>query len=126
MQRLRLAPAHAGGLADERRLGPFFEDDERVVQVDPLPARQADQAEQRRLDLDPLGDVQQRAAGPERRVERREGVGGGRDGVGQEVALEDLRMILRRRGQVDEDRPAELGRVGRSAGEALTCSSPVA
>ena len=75
VQRRGIAPVAPGGLADERRLGPFLEHDQRVVHVDPPLAGQADQAEQRGLDLDALGHVEQRPAGPERRVQGREGVG---------------------------------------------------
>ena len=34
VQGRRVAPAAAGGLADEGRLGPFLEHDQRVVEVD--------------------------------------------------------------------------------------------
>ena len=71
----RLAP-RAGRLADQRGLGPVLEHDERVVQVDAALPGQADQAEQRGLELHALRHVEQRPAGPERRVQRREEVVG--------------------------------------------------
>ena len=42
-------------LADQGRLGPLFEHDQRVAQVDTALAGQPDQAEQRGLDLDAPG-----------------------------------------------------------------------
>ena len=68
-------PVRARPSPDQGRLGPLLQHDQRVVQVDPPSAEQADQAEQRGLDLHPLRDVEQRPAGPERRVQGREGVG---------------------------------------------------
>ena len=73
----RLAAAAAGRLADERRLGTFLEHDQRVAEVDATLVGQPHQAEQRGLDLNAPGDVEQRSAGPER------GVQGGEDVVGR-------------------------------------------
>ena len=67
---------------------------------------QADQAEQGSLELHPLGHVEQRAARPERRVQRREDVVRGLDGLGQQITLEQLRMVFDRPVQIDENRPA--------------------
>ena len=67
-------PPAPGRLADQRGLGPVLEHDERVAQVDAAPLGQADQAEQRGLELHALGHVEQRPARPERRVQRREEV----------------------------------------------------
>ena len=55
MQAGSLAPAARGRLADQRGLGPFLEHDQRVAEVDTTLVGQPDQAEQRGLDLDPLG-----------------------------------------------------------------------
>ena len=112
VQARRIAALAPGGLADEGRLGPLFEHDERVVHVHRPRAGERDEAEQRGLHLDPLGHIEQRPARPEGRMQGREGVGTGRDGVGEEVAFEQFRVLLDRRGQVEEHRPAELAGVG--------------
>ena len=92
-----------------------------------LPAlRQADQAEQRGLDLHPLGHVEQRPARPERRVQRREEVVARGNGLGQQVSFEELGVILDRAVQVDEDRAAQLRRVGLAGQGAVDVAMPVA
>ena len=76
MERGDFPSGHAGGLADERGLGAFLEDDKQVVEVHAPGVRQADEAEQRGLDLDAPRHVEQRAARPECRTWRaREGIG---------------------------------------------------
>ena len=51
--------------ADQGGLGPVLEHHQRMAQVDtPLP-RQADQAENGRLDRDPFGHIEQRTTRPE-------------------------------------------------------------
>ena len=112
VERRSFAITPPGRLADQRGFGPVLEHDERVAQVDPPLLGQADQAEQRGLERHALGHVEQRAAGPERRVQGREDVVGGSDGLGQQVAFQQLGMVFDRAIQVDEDRAPEPRRIG--------------
>ena len=80
-----------GRFADQGGLGPFLEHDQRVAQVDAALMGQPDQAEQRGFELDPPGHIEQRPAGPERRVQGGEDIVGGRDGLGQQIPVERAR-----------------------------------
>ena len=67
----------------------------------------------------PFGYIEQRPAGPERRVQGREEVVAGGDRLRQQVAIEDLGVVLGRLRQIDEDRAAQLGRVGLAGRDAV-------
>ena len=119
-----LAPALGGRLADQGCLGPFLEDDQRVAEIDTTLVGQPDQAEERGFDLDPPGDVEQRPAGPERRVEGGEDIVGGRHGLGQQIPANQVGMIPDGLVQVEEDRPAQPAGIGMANGRAVDVLDP--
>ena len=97
------------------------------LEVDAPRLLPADQAEQRRLELHAPGNVKQRSAGPEGRVQGREVVGAGKHGLGKQIAFEQLGMVFDRAIQVDEDRTPENGGVGLAArAPRPMCAMPVA
>ena len=114
MKAWSLAPAARGRFADQGGLGPFLEDDQRVAEVDTTLVGQPDQAEQRRFDLDALGDIKQCPAGPERRVQGGEEIVGGLHGLGQQIPANQVGMILDGLVQVEEDRPAQATGIGQA------------
>ena len=95
-----------------------------MAEVDTPSWANPDQAEQRRLDLNAPGDVKQRAAGPEGGVQGGEDVVRGRDGLGHAGTADQLGMVLHGLVQVEEDRPAQAGRIGVPDGRAVDVLDP--
>jgi hypothetical protein len=88
-------------------LGALVHDDQRPLELAGVLAVDAEVGLQRQRDLHALGDVHERAARPDRAVERRELVVLGRDDRA-EVLPEDLRVLLERLVRAHED-DADLG-----------------
>ncbi len=88
-----LSPLARGRFAHQGRLCPFLENDERMAQINATLVGQADQAEQRGFELEALGNVKQRPAGPERRVQSGEDVVGGLHGLGQQIPANEVGML---------------------------------
>ncbi len=80
---------------DVMDLGALVDDDQRPLELPGVLTVDAEVGLQRERDLDALGHVHERAAGPDRAVERGELVVLGRDD-GAEVLLEDLGVFLER------------------------------
>ncbi len=96
-----------GAALDVVDVGVLVDDDQRPLELAHVLGVDPEVGLQRDLDVHALRHVDERAAGPDRRVQRGELVVAGRDD-GAEVLLEDLRVLLERGVRVHEDHTLSL------------------
>ena len=124
MQGLRAVTGLAGGLADEGRVSTRFEDDQGMFHVHSSAAGETHQAEKWRVDLHALRDVEQSAPCPEGGVQGGEGVVARRDGLREQVLLDEFRVLFDRRVEVEVDHSRREPRRGRAGGDAVDLLDP--